>query len=177
MSAMKLRIEGGLVLGRRIGITLVDSVASPALGQMDTHLVNQRGAQLWHVAFPWAPYRYAEKSGSSTAYRLPSSRLETRGFAQGLHLLIIRARVLRSGDRLALADIVTQVQLQHGIVCNSARTRKALKSWPRSLRRSVVIATARDGYKAVFSWAELYLSPIGDGGADRAARRCAVARQ
>ena len=31
------------------------------------------------------------------------------------------------------------------------------------LRRSVVIATASDGYRAVFSWAELYLSPIGDG--------------
>ena len=31
------------------------------------------------------------------------------------------------------------------------------------LRRSVVIATATDGYRAVFSWAELYLSPIGDG--------------
>ena len=31
------------------------------------------------------------------------------------------------------------------------------------LRRSIVVATASDGYKAVFSWAELYLSPIGDG--------------
>jgi DMSO/TMAO reductase YedYZ molybdopterin-dependent catalytic subunit len=31
------------------------------------------------------------------------------------------------------------------------------------LRKSVVIVTASDGYRAVFSWAELYLSPIGDG--------------
>jgi DMSO/TMAO reductase YedYZ molybdopterin-dependent catalytic subunit len=31
------------------------------------------------------------------------------------------------------------------------------------LRKSIVIATASDGYRAVFSWAELYLSPIGDG--------------
>jgi len=31
------------------------------------------------------------------------------------------------------------------------------------LRRSAVIATASDGYRVVFSWAELYLSPIGDG--------------
>jgi DMSO/TMAO reductase YedYZ molybdopterin-dependent catalytic subunit len=31
------------------------------------------------------------------------------------------------------------------------------------LRRSVVIVTASDGYRAVFSWAELYLSPIGEG--------------
>jgi len=30
-------------------------------------------------------------------------------------------------------------------------------------RKSVVIATASDGYRVVFSWAELYLSPIGDG--------------
>jgi DMSO/TMAO reductase YedYZ molybdopterin-dependent catalytic subunit len=30
------------------------------------------------------------------------------------------------------------------------------------LRRSIVIATASDGYRAVFSWAELYLSPVGD---------------
>ncbi|HTR58122.1 MAG TPA: molybdopterin-dependent oxidoreductase [Casimicrobiaceae bacterium] len=30
-------------------------------------------------------------------------------------------------------------------------------------RRSAVIATASDGYRVVFSWAELYLSPIGDG--------------
>jgi DMSO/TMAO reductase YedYZ molybdopterin-dependent catalytic subunit len=31
------------------------------------------------------------------------------------------------------------------------------------LRKSIVIVTASDGHRAVFSWAELYLSPIGDG--------------
>ena len=31
------------------------------------------------------------------------------------------------------------------------------------LRQSIVVATAADGYRAVFSWAELMLSPIGDG--------------
>ncbi len=31
------------------------------------------------------------------------------------------------------------------------------------LRRSVVVVTAADGYKAVFSWAELFISPIGEG--------------
>jgi DMSO/TMAO reductase YedYZ molybdopterin-dependent catalytic subunit len=31
------------------------------------------------------------------------------------------------------------------------------------LRRSIIVATATDGYQAVFSWAELFLSPIGDG--------------
>jgi DMSO/TMAO reductase YedYZ molybdopterin-dependent catalytic subunit len=32
-----------------------------------------------------------------------------------------------------------------------------------AFRRSVVIATASDGYRVTFSWAELYISPIGDG--------------
>lgn len=31
------------------------------------------------------------------------------------------------------------------------------------LRNSVVIVSASDGYRAIFSWAELYLSPIGEG--------------
>ncbi|HXX83687.1 MAG TPA: molybdopterin-dependent oxidoreductase [Casimicrobiaceae bacterium] len=31
------------------------------------------------------------------------------------------------------------------------------------LRKSIVVVTAADGYRAVFSWAELYVSPIGDG--------------
>lgn len=34
---------------------------------------------------------------------------------------------------------------------------------PRGLRKSLILASARDGYKVVFSWAELYLTPIGDG--------------
>jgi len=33
----------------------------------------------------------------------------------------------------------------------------------QDLRRSIVVATAADGYMTVFSWAELFLSPIGDG--------------
>lgn len=40
---------------------------------------------------------------------------------------------------------------------------KLVERQPRGPRRSIVVVTARDGYKAVFSWAELYLSPIGHG--------------
>ena len=40
---------------------------------------------------------------------------------------------------------------------------KPLEKKRLDFRKSVVIATASDGYRAVFSWAELYLSPIGDG--------------
>lgn len=38
-----------------------------------------------------------------------------------------------------------------------------LKKGRLDLRKSVVVITAADGYRAVFSWAERYLSPIGDG--------------
>ena len=34
---------------------------------------------------------------------------------------------------------------------------------PRALRRTYVVAKASDGYQAVFSWGELYNSPLGKG--------------
>jgi DMSO/TMAO reductase YedYZ molybdopterin-dependent catalytic subunit len=39
---------------------------------------------------------------------------------------------------------------------------KPTEDKPRQLRRSYVVATASDGYEVVFSWAELFVSPIGD---------------
>ena len=40
---------------------------------------------------------------------------------------------------------------------------KPVEKERHDLRRSVVVVTARDGYTVVFSWAELFLSPIGAG--------------
>jgi DMSO/TMAO reductase YedYZ molybdopterin-dependent catalytic subunit len=39
---------------------------------------------------------------------------------------------------------------------------KPTESKPRELRRSYVVAAASDGYEVVFSWGELFLSPIGE---------------
>lgn len=39
---------------------------------------------------------------------------------------------------------------------------KPVESKPRELRKSYIVATASDGYEVVFSWAELFVSPIGD---------------
>jgi DMSO/TMAO reductase YedYZ molybdopterin-dependent catalytic subunit len=39
---------------------------------------------------------------------------------------------------------------------------KPLENKPRELRRSYVVATASDGYEVVFSWGELFVSPVGD---------------
>jgi DMSO/TMAO reductase YedYZ molybdopterin-dependent catalytic subunit len=40
---------------------------------------------------------------------------------------------------------------------------KPVEKQRMDLRKSIVVITAADGYRTVFSWAELYLSPIGDG--------------
>jgi DMSO/TMAO reductase YedYZ molybdopterin-dependent catalytic subunit len=40
---------------------------------------------------------------------------------------------------------------------------KPIEKERHDLRRSTVVVTATDGYQAVFSWAELFISPIGDG--------------
>jgi DMSO/TMAO reductase YedYZ molybdopterin-dependent catalytic subunit len=45
-------------------------------------------------------------------------------------------------------------------VLNSARLTERDRF---DLRKSIIVATASDGYKAVFSWAELFNSAIGDG--------------
>ena len=42
-------------------------------------------------------------------------------------------------------------------------TAKLTEAGRNDLRRSIVVATASDGYKAVFSWAELFNTAIGDG--------------
>jgi hypothetical protein len=39
---------------------------------------------------------------------------------------------------------------------------KPTEGKPRDFRKSYVLATAADGYEAVFSWAELFISPTGD---------------
>jgi hypothetical protein len=39
---------------------------------------------------------------------------------------------------------------------------KPVESKPRELRKSYVVVTASDGYEVVFSWAELFVSPLGD---------------
>lgn len=39
---------------------------------------------------------------------------------------------------------------------------KPTEGKPRELRKSCIVAAASDGYEVVFSWAELFISPIGD---------------
>jgi len=57
-----------------------------------------------------------------------------------------------------------QIRRYRGVLlCDVLSAAKPLENERHDLRQSIVVATATDGYKAVFSWAELFLSPIGDG--------------
>jgi DMSO/TMAO reductase YedYZ molybdopterin-dependent catalytic subunit len=57
-----------------------------------------------------------------------------------------------------------QVRRYRGVLLRDVlAAAKPVEKERHDLRQSIVVATATDGYKAVFSWAELLLSPIGDG--------------
>lgn len=49
------------------------------------------------------------------------------------------------------------------LLCDSLDEAQLVEAARHDRRRSAVLATASDGYRAVFSWAELYVSPIGEG--------------
>jgi DMSO/TMAO reductase YedYZ molybdopterin-dependent catalytic subunit len=75
--------------------------------------------------------------------QLPQQRVEdARGGEKG-------GRAMRRYVGARLRDVLDRARL--------------VETQPRGLRKSVVVVTASDGYRVVFSWAEIYLSPIGDG--------------
>jgi predicted neutral ceramidase superfamily lipid hydrolase len=48
--------------------------------------------------------------------------------------------------------------------CATCSTRpRVVEAVRHDKRRTVIVATASDGYRVVFSWAELYLTTIGEG--------------
>ena len=80
--------------------------------------------------------------------RLPAQRIED-------------VRVVREQGTTGTPEVARRYT---GVLLRDVLDRAKLTEKNRNdLRRSVVILTASDGYRAVFSWAELYLSPIGEG--------------
>jgi DMSO/TMAO reductase YedYZ molybdopterin-dependent catalytic subunit len=70
-------------------------------------------------------------------------------------------RQVRVGGAASGGD---QVRRYRGVLLRDVlAAAKPVEKERHDLRQSIVVATATDGYKAVFSWAELMLSPIGDG--------------
>jgi DMSO/TMAO reductase YedYZ molybdopterin-dependent catalytic subunit len=71
-------------------------------------------------------------------------------------------RVVR--DAAASASASETAQRYTGCLLRDVLDRaKPVEKQRMDLRKSIVVITAADGYRTVFSWAELYLSPIGDG--------------
>ena len=67
-------------------------------------------------------------------------------------------------DASGATDLTENARRYAGCLLRDVLERaKPIEKKRMDLRKSVVIATASDGYRAVFSWSELYLSPIGDG--------------
>lgn len=57
---------------------------------------------------------------------------------------------------------VRSIEYQGALLRDILVAAKPVEHEPRELRRSYVVASARDGYTVVFSWAELFVSPAGD---------------
>jgi DMSO/TMAO reductase YedYZ molybdopterin-dependent catalytic subunit len=72
------------------------------------------------------------------------------------------ARQIRVGGSLA-TDSGTTRRYVGVLLRDVIAAAKPVEKERHDLRRSIVVATATDGYMTVFSWAELFLSPIGDG--------------
>jgi DMSO/TMAO reductase YedYZ molybdopterin-dependent catalytic subunit len=69
---------------------------------------------------------------------------------------------------LTLADLQKMPQQKlakmRGVLLRDVLDRaKLVEKKPRDLRRTLIIADARDGYRALFTWVELYLFPRGEG--------------
>jgi len=70
-------------------------------------------------------------------------------------------RQLRGGQTSAAPE---QVRRYSGVLLRDViAAARPVERQRHDLRQSIVIATAADGYRAIFSWSELFLSPIGDG--------------
>jgi DMSO/TMAO reductase YedYZ molybdopterin-dependent catalytic subunit len=80
------------------------------------------------------------------------------------HLPVQRFEDVRSVREAAGAEGAETARRYTGCLLRDVLERaKPIEKKRMDFRRSVVIATASDGYRAVFSWAELYLSSIDDG--------------
>ncbi len=119
------------------------------------------------MATPWSP-AFAQAQGAGPVALTVKGNVE-RELGLSIDELkrlpvqrIEDVRVVR--EQGATAAVPEVARRYTGVLLRDVLDRAKLTEKNRfDLRRSIVIVTATDGYRAVFSWAELYLSPIGDG--------------
>jgi len=114
-----------------------------------------------HPASAWALAGLLATSAclAQEAKSLVSTRLEVTGLvssALSLSVEDLRAVAKRRGqtDAGGYGGILLSELLKEASIQEDAR---------HALRRTYVVATASDGYQAVFSWGELFNTPVGRG--------------
>jgi DMSO/TMAO reductase YedYZ molybdopterin-dependent catalytic subunit len=109
----------------------------------------------------------AQSAPQGTTALLVSGNVESKltlGISDLQRLAVQRVEDVRQIKTEGKAKDGEQTRRYTGVLLRDVLTSaKPIEKERHDLRRSVVIATATDGYQAVFSWAELFLSPIGEG--------------
>ena len=168
-----------------LGQTFVDWVVSPAGPEGDRRLqdrrravvLSQRGAAGRMKARVWAiglcafvaVAGLAAQTAAPPTLKLTVSGSVANPLALGVDDLarlpvqtIEDVRQVRVGGTAAGGG--DQVRRYRGVLLRDVlAAARPVEKERHDLRQSIVVATATDGYKAVFSWAELLLSPVGDG--------------
>jgi len=131
------------------------------LGVLLIALCAAAGSQLWAQRAPTPPVALTVKGGVERELRLSLDELKKLP-----RRTLDDVRVVRDPAAPVPAPAPAKEMVRHLVGClvRDVLDRAGLVEVRRfDLRRSVVIASASDGYRALFSWAELYLSPIGEG--------------
>jgi len=110
---------------------------------------------------------FAQPAPQGTTTLLVSGNVESKltlGVSDLQRLAVQHVEDVRQVKMEGKAKDGEQTRRYTGVLMRDVLTSaKPTEKERHDLRRSVVIATATDGYQAVFSWAELFLSPIGEG--------------
>jgi DMSO/TMAO reductase YedYZ molybdopterin-dependent catalytic subunit len=110
---------------------------------------------------------FAQSAPQGTTALLVSGNVESKltlGISDLQRLAVQRVEDVRQIKTEGRAKDGEQARRYTGVLLRDVLTSaKPIEKERHDLRRSVVVATATDGYQAVFSWAELFLSPIGEG--------------
>ena len=110
---------------------------------------------------------FAQSAPQGTTALLVSGNVEnklTLGVGDLQRLAVQRVEGVRQVKMEGRAKDGEQTRRYTGVLLRDVLTSaKPIEKERHALRRSIVLATATDGYLAVFSWAELFLSPIGEG--------------
>ena len=105
------------------------------------------------------PLLFALAAGSATAQHRPDGPVTTSISVEGA----VEHKLLISVDELAKMPATAKTGAYRGVRLRDILEMAAIQAPDRhDVKKIVIIATASDGYKVVFSWSELFNSALGD---------------